>query len=237
MTASGAARRQLYIKIAAVAIIVAAVVMLARNRELFQATAIQSALKRFGYFGPIVFIAIYAVATVAFVPGSILTLAGGAIFGPVFGAIWNLSGATLGATGAFLIARYVAGDWVARRGGGRLAAVIGGVEEEGWRFVAFVRLVPLFPFNLVNYAFGLTRIRLVEFVLASVVFMVPGVIAYTYLGYAGRTVAAGEAGAIKVGIIALALLAAVAFLPRFVRRYRQAGASRPSAKPAGSRSP
>lgn len=237
MTASGAARRQLYIKVAAVAIIVAAVVMLARNRELFQATAIQSALKRFGYFGPIVFIAIYAVATVAFVPGSILTLAGGAIFGPVFGAIWNLSGATLGATGAFLIARYVAGGWVARRAGGRLAAVIGGVEQEGWRFVAFIRLVPLFPFNLVNYAFGLTRIRLVEFVLASVVFMVPGTIAYTYLGYAGRAVAAGEAGAIKVGIIALALLAAVAFLPRFVRQYRQAGASGRGAKPAGSQTP
>jgi uncharacterized membrane protein YdjX (TVP38/TMEM64 family) len=234
MTASGATRRQLYIKVAAVAIIVAAVVMLARNRELFQATAIQSEIKRFGYFGPIVFIAIYAVATVAFVPGSILTLAGGAIFGPVFGAIWNLSGATLGATGAFLIARYVAGDWVARRAGGRLAAAIDGVEQEGWRFVAFVRLVPLFPFNLVNYAFGLTRIRLVEFVLASVVFMVPGTIAYTYLGYAGRAVAAGEAGAIKVGIIALALLAAVAFLPRFVRRYRRAGVSGRGVKPAGS---
>jgi uncharacterized membrane protein YdjX (TVP38/TMEM64 family) len=237
MTASGAARRHLYVKVAAVAIIVAAVVMLARNRELFQVMAIQSELKRFGVFGPIVFIAIYAVATVAFVPGSILTLAGGAIFGAVFGAIWNLLGATLGATGAFLIARYVAGDWVARRAGGRLAALVGGVEEEGWRFVAFVRLAPIFPFNLVNYAFGLTRVSLAEYIIASVVCMAPGVVAYTYLGYAGRTAAAGEAGAIKAGIVALALLGAVAFLPRFVRRYRRAGVSSRSAKPADSRIP
>lgn len=234
MTASGAARRHLSVKVAALAVIVAAVVMLARNRELFQATAIQSALTRFGVFGPIVFIAIYAIATVAFVPGSILTLAGGAIFGPVFGAIWNLIGATLGATGAFLIARYLAGDWVARRAGGRLAAIIGGVEEEGWRFVAFVRLAPIFPFNLVNYAFGLTRVSLAEYVIASAVCMAPGAIAYTWLGYAGRTAAAGEAGAIKAGILALALLGAAAFLPRFIRRSRSAGASDRSARPTGS---
>ena len=226
MTASGATRRHLYIRVAALAVIVAAVVMLARNRELFQATAIQSALKRFGIFGPIVFIAIYAIATVAFVPGSILTLAGG--------AIWNLIGATLGATGAFLIARYVAGDWVARRAGGRLAAIVGGVEEEGWRFVAFVRLAPIFPFNLVNYAFGLTRVSLAEYVVASALCMAPGAIAYTWLGYAGRTAAAGEAGAIKAGILALALLGAAAFLPRIIRQYRSAGASGRSAKPAGS---
>jgi uncharacterized membrane protein YdjX (TVP38/TMEM64 family) len=85
----------------------------------------------------------------------------------------------LGATIAFMIARYVASDWVAARAGERLARLIRGVEEEGWRFVAFVRLVPLFPFNLVNYAFGLTRIRLGEYALASFVCMAPGALAYT----------------------------------------------------------
>ncbi len=224
MTAAGAAGRRLYLRVAAIAIIAAAVVLVARNRQLFEAQTIQNGLKRFGPFGPIAFIAIYAIAAVLFVPGSLLTLAGGAIFGPVFGAVWNLIGATLGATGAFLIARYVAGDWVRRRAGGRLAAIIGGVEQEGWRFVAFVRLVPLFPFNLVNFAFGLTRVSLAEYILASAVCMVPGAIAYTYLGYAGRTVAAGEAGAIRVGIIALALLAVAVFIPRFVRRYRKTDA-------------
>jgi len=113
----------------------------------------------------------------------------------------------LGATLAFMIARYVASDWVAARAGERLARLIRGVEEEGWRFVAFVRLVPLFPFNLVNYAFGLTRIRLGEYVLASFVCMAPGALAYTYLGYAGRVATSGQAGAIGKALLALALLA------------------------------
>jgi uncharacterized membrane protein YdjX (TVP38/TMEM64 family) len=95
-----------------------------------------------------------------------------------------------------------------------------GVEAEGWRFVAFVRLVPLFPFNLTNYAFGLTRISLQHYVLASVVCMVPGTLAYTWLGHAGREAAAGDTAAIRYGLIALALLAAIAFLPRLARRLR-----------------
>src|ERR1700724_4115235 len=117
----------------------------------------------------------------------------------------NLTGATLGATLAFVIARYIASDWVVARSGERLGRLTRGVEEEGWRFVAFVRLVPLFPFNLMNYAFGLTRIRLREYVLASFVCMAPGALAYTYLGYAGREAASGQAGAVRKGLFALAL--------------------------------
>ena len=92
----------------------------------------------------------------------------------------------------------------------RLERLIKGVEAEGWRFVAFVRLVPLFPFNLLNYALGLTRIPLVPYVLASLVCMVPGTLAYTWLGYAGREALAGNDAAIRYGLIGLALLAAVA---------------------------
>ena len=132
-----------------------------------------------------------------------------------------MTGATLGATLAFLTARYVASNWVSGRAGERLARLIRGVEEEGWRFVAFVRLVPLFPFNLMNYAFGLTRIPLREYVFASFVCMAPGAIAYTYLGYAGREAAAGSSGAIRNGFIALGLLATVVFLPRLIRRLKE----------------
>jgi rhodanese-related sulfurtransferase len=96
-----------------------------------------------------------------------------------------------------------------------------GVEAEGWRFVAFVRLVPLFPFNLLNYLMGLTRIPFLQYVLASYLFMLPGAIAYTYLGYAGREVAAGSEGLIQKVMIAVALLAVAAFLPRLVSRLRQ----------------
>ena len=98
---------------------------------------------------------------------------------------------------AFLVARYLASDWVAARSGGRLRQLIHGVETEGWRFVAFVRLVPLFPFNLLNYALGLTRIRFSHYLIATYVCMLPGAFAYTYLGYAGREAVGGGEGLIQ----------------------------------------
>ncbi len=212
--------RNLIFRLLVVAALLGAIVGLALHREFLQAAALERELARFGRWAPILFVVLYAIATVLFVPGSVLTVAGGALFGPVWGTLWNLIGATLGATLAFMIARYVASDWVAARAGDRLARLIRGVEEEGWRFVAFVRLVPLFPFNLVNYAFGLTRIGLREYILASFVCMAPGALAYTYLGYAGREATSGQAGAIRKAVLALALLAVVAFLPRLVRMIK-----------------
>ncbi len=212
--------RGLVYRLILAAAILGAIVFIALHRDFFQAGTLERELQRFGHWAPIFFVLLYALATVLFVPGSAFSLAGGALFGPLWGTIWNLIGATIGATLAFLIAPYLASHWVAKKSGDRLGRVIRGVEAEGWRFVAFVRLVPLFPFNLVNYAFGLTRIRLGEYVLASFICMAPGAIAYTYLGYAGREAAAGSAGAIRNGLIALGLLATVAFLPRLVRRLR-----------------
>jgi uncharacterized membrane protein YdjX (TVP38/TMEM64 family) len=196
-----------------------AIVWLALHREIIQAAALEQEMGRFGRWAPILFVLLYALATVLFVPGSVLTVAGGALFGPLWGTLWNLSGATLGATLAFIAARYIGSDWVEKRTGEQLARVIRGVEE-GWRLVAFVRLVPLFPFNLVNYAFGLTRLGFVEYLIASFVFMAPGAVAYTYLGYAGLAAASGGAGAIREALLALTLLAAVVFLPRLVRRLK-----------------
>lgn len=193
-------------------------------RDSFDTNTLEAWIDDTGALGPVVFMLIYAMGTVLFLPGSVLTLAGGALFGPVAGTFYNLTGATLGATLAFLAARHLASDWVARKAGGRLKQMIEGVENEGWRFVAFVRLVPLFPFNLLNYALGLTRIRLWHYVLASYVFMLPGAIAYTYLGYAGREAVGGGEGLIQKALLALALLAFVAFLPRLVKRMRAAPA-------------
>lgn len=214
--------RGLIFRLLLVAALAAGIALLAVHRETLQATALQQELAHFGPWAPLLFVVLYVFATVLFVPGSVLTVAGGALFGPVWGTLLNLTGATLGATLAFLIARYLGSGWIARRAGARLARLIRGVDEEGWRFVAFVRLVPLFPFNLVNYAFGLTGIRLGEYALASFVCMAPGALAYTYLGYAGREAASGQSSAIQKALLALALLAAVAFLPRLIRRLRGA---------------
>ncbi len=197
-----------------------AIAWLAWHRELLRAAALERQLERFGHWAPILFVLLYAVATVLFVPGAVLTVVGGALFGPAWGSLWNLAGAGCGATLAFLLARYIGSGWLRRRV--VLTSLMRGVEAEGWRFVAFVRLVPLFPFNLVNYAFGLTGIRVTEYLLASLVFMTPGAVAYTYLGYAAREAAAGSFSAVRSSLIALGLLAAVTFLPRLVRRLRAA---------------
>jgi uncharacterized membrane protein YdjX (TVP38/TMEM64 family)/rhodanese-related sulfurtransferase/sulfur relay (sulfurtransferase) complex TusBCD TusD component (DsrE family) len=194
-------------------------------RDQLNVTALESWVKNAGALGPLLYIALYASATVLFLPGSLLTLAGGALFGPVWGTLYSLTGATLGATLAFLVARYLAQEWVRQRTGGILKKLLDGVDAEGWKFVAFVRLVPLFPFNLLNYALGLTRIGLVAYIAASFVFMFPGALAYTYLGYAGREAVAGGEGLIQKGLLALALLALVAFLPRLIKRLRGAPAA------------
>jgi uncharacterized membrane protein YdjX (TVP38/TMEM64 family) len=94
------------------------------------------------------------------------------------------------------------------------------VEREGWRFVALTRLVPLFPFNLLNYALGLTRIPALQYVLASFVCMAPATFAYTWIGHAGAKAIAGGEGAVQAILIALGVFAAVAFLPRLVKRVR-----------------
>jgi uncharacterized membrane protein YdjX (TVP38/TMEM64 family)/rhodanese-related sulfurtransferase len=195
------------------------------NARLLDAEAVRRVAASAGDFAPLLFVAGYAAATVLFLPGSILTIAGGALFGPIAGTFYSLTGATLGATLAFLIARYLASGWVTRRTGGRLAEFVKGVEGEGWRFVAFVRLVPLFPFNALNYALGLTRIPLGRYVTASYLAMLPGAAAYTYLGYAGREALSGSDTLLRHGLIAIALIAAVLFLPRLVRRLRSAPVS------------
>jgi uncharacterized membrane protein YdjX (TVP38/TMEM64 family) len=201
--------------------LLAAVALAILYRDQFDGAALETWIRDAGPVAPLLFMLIYALAAVLFLPGSVLTLAGGALFGPVLGTLYNLTGATLGATLAFLIARYLASDWVAEKTGGRVKQLINGVEGEGWRFVAFVRLVPLFPFNLLNYALGLTRLRLLHYIIATYLFMLPGAIAYTYLGYAGREAVAGGEGMIQKGLLALALLAVVAFLPRLIGTLRR----------------
>ena len=218
-------KRTALVRLVVLVALISAIAYVTLHRETLNTAALETWVKDFGAAGPLAFMAIYAVGTVLFLPGSVLTLAGGALFGPVWGTFYNLTGATLGATLAFLVARYIASDWVTQRTSGWVKQLMDGVEKEGWRFVAFVRLIPLFPFNLLNYALGLTRIPLLQYIVASYLFMLPGALAYTYLGYAGREAIAGGEGMIQKGMLALALLGLVSFLPSLIRRLRGASAS------------
>ena len=122
--------------------------------------SIEPALRALGIWAPIGFIVIYASARCCSSPARCLASPAAPCLARSGARVWNLAGATLGATAAFLLARTVAGEWVARRVGGRLRRLVDGVTAEGWRFVALMRLVPLVPFNLLNYALGLTGISL-----------------------------------------------------------------------------
>jgi uncharacterized membrane protein YdjX (TVP38/TMEM64 family) len=194
----------------------------ALHQNAFDVAAIQTRVEAMGAVAPVAFVAIYAVAAVLFVPGSALTLAAGALFGPIAGAIYSLAGATLGATLAFLLARYLVGDWVRRKTGQRLGELVEGIEREGWRFVAFVRLVPLFPYNVLNYALGLTRIPLVPYVARPRSSAWRPVRLRTATSAMPAAAFGGGGEAVKAGLWALALLALVALVPGFVRRRRGA---------------
>ena len=205
------------------ALVAVAIILVTLNRDRLNPEALDAWLSGFGLWAPVIYVGLYALGTVVFAPGSLFALAGGAMFGPALGTFLNLLGATIGASIAFLIARYLAGDRVAQKAGGSVKRMITGVENEGWRFVAFVRLVPVFPFNFSNYAFGLTRIPFISYALASFISMAPGALAYTWLGYAGREALGGNGAAIRYGLLALGLLAVIAFVPRVIKRMRRSG--------------
>jgi uncharacterized membrane protein YdjX (TVP38/TMEM64 family) len=195
--------------------------------------AITAWVERLGLWGPLGFVGVYGLAPALFFPGAVLTLAGGALFGPFAGALLSLTGATVGATVAFLLARSLAADRVERRLGPRMHAIQAGVEREGWRFVAFVRLVPVFPFNLLNYALGLTRVSVRTFAVTSFLTMAPGALAYAYLGYAGREAIGGGPALVQKGLLALTLLAAVALLPALIRTARRTARRGCASHPGG----
>lgn len=181
-----------------------------------------------GIWGPLVFIAGYTVATVAFVPGVALTLAAGVVFGIAEGVAIVFVGATLGATAAFLVARYAARDWVERRleGNERFAAIDRAVGREGLKIVTLLRLSPVFPFNLLNYALGLTHVRLSHYVIGCLG-MLPATLLYVYSGkLLGDVVAVAGGARVARGpgywvVLALGLIATVvvtALVTRVARR-------------------
>ena len=192
------------------------------NRESFNDDNITNFLENYGFFAPLIFILIYSIATVLFLPGLILTILSGALFGPFLGTVYAISGATIGATLAFLNARYLLYGKIEKMiEGGKLEYIKKSVEEEGWRFVAFTRLVPLFPFNLLNYSFGLTKIKLSEYIWSSFLFMLPGTFAYVYLGHTSSEIVTGGENLIQTILIFIAIFTTITYLPRYIKKIRK----------------
>src|SRR5215472_11749296 len=192
------------------AVLLAGVICVFVRRDYFTVPQIQSLVARMGPWGPAVFVLLYSIGPAFLVPGLPFDLAAGVLFGPLWGTVYALIGSTIGATVAFLAARTVGREWTEERLSGLLRKMKDGVDRGGWEFVAFARLVPVIPFNLLNYA------------LASLIFMAPATAVYVYAGWAGGEALAGEGPlgetAWRVGI-ALTALACLAVLPRLVVRF------------------
>jgi uncharacterized membrane protein YdjX (TVP38/TMEM64 family) len=173
----------------------------------------------YGVWGPIVYLAIWTLAPPLFLPGLPITLAGGILFGPFWGVVYVIFGSTAGATVAFLVARYLAREWVAGKlQGTRLLALDEKVAQEGWEIVAFTRLIPIFPFFLLNYAFGLTRINLVPYVLATFFGMMPLTIAYVYFSANVLDLFTGKVSKeLIIGIILVALVSLIPFVYKKIK--------------------
>lgn len=182
-----------------------------------------------GALGPVLFALGYALATVALIPGSLLTLAAGAIFGLAQGTAVVFVGASLGATLAFLVSRYAARSFVESRLAGhpRFASLDRAVGNQGRRIVFLLRLSPVFPFSLLNYGLGLTRVRLVDYVLACFG-MLPGTLLYVYYGHvAGHVVSAASGTTPEKGlgywiVLSLGLAATIGVTTVITRIARRA---------------
>lgn len=181
-----------------------------------------------GPLGLLIFITLYIVACVFLLPGSVLTLGAGIVFGVVMGFVAVSIGSTLGATCAFLVGRYLARGWVAGRiaGNEKFKAVDEAVAQEGWKIVLLTRLSPIFPFNLLNYAFGLTKVSLKHYFVASWLGMIPGTVMYVYIGSLIGDLAQLDAGGrarttaewILYGSGLLATVVVTVFVTRLARR-------------------
>ncbi len=205
----------------------AGVVLLLALKYFHVQELLKSALDWIGKLGPwglVIFAGLYVVATVLFVPGSVLTLGAGAVFGVVPGSVCVSVSATLGATAAFLVGRYLARDAIARKieKHDKFASIDRAVANEGWKIVLLTRLSPVFPFTLLNYAFGLTRVKLSHYVLTSWLGMIPGTVMYVYLGSLVN-VGAGHRQRTTVewvlyGVGLLATVIVTVFVTRLARR-------------------
>jgi uncharacterized membrane protein YdjX (TVP38/TMEM64 family) len=205
----------------------AVIVLLAAARYFNVQDLLKQALDwvgRLGPWRPAIFIAIYVAATVLLVPGSVLTLGAGAVFGLIRGTLIVSVASTLAATAAFLIGRYLARAAVARKieGNEKFAAIDRAVAAEGWKVVLLTRLSPVFPFTLLNYAFGLTQVKLGHYVLASWIGMLPGTVMYVYLGSLANVSAGPRARTpaewALYGVGLLATIGVTVFVTRIARK-------------------
>lgn len=189
-------------------------------KVLFDQKFLEQQLQQLGNWAVGLFVLVYTIATVVGIPGTVLTVAGGAVFGIFWGTFWSVVGATLGAIGAFWVARYLLRDW-AEQWFGRHKALQQfnqAVRHKPLNFVLAVRFAPICPFNLVNFLFGLTPISSVDYAIGTFFGIIPGTVAYTWLGVAGEIAIQG--GDRLAFFLALGFLTLLSVLPILAKKIK-----------------
>jgi uncharacterized membrane protein YdjX (TVP38/TMEM64 family) len=214
-------------KIGLIVIALAAIVVLFRVLPVAQwLTAFRAWVSGLGFAGYVLYALVYAACVVLFIPASILTLGAGATFGVIKGTIVVVIGATLGATGAFIVARTIARKRVEAMAAKdrRFRALDKAISTEGAKIVLLVRLAVVFPFTYSNYVFGLTGVRVLPYALATFVGIIPGTIAFVYIGAAAAAATAGTVKIVVYVVGAILALIASAFVARIaVKAIHRAG--------------
>jgi uncharacterized membrane protein YdjX (TVP38/TMEM64 family) len=208
------------------AAVVLAVIALMKYFGLFQYVSMQNIMNLkawingLGAIGPLVYILLFIAACLFFLPGLPVAILGGLAFGPIMGTVWASIGSTTGAALAFLVARYVAREMVEgwAQANPIFKKIDDGVAAQGWRMLMITRLVPVFPFNLQNYAYGLTKIGFPTYVLVSWICMLPGAIAFTFMGGA---IVSGEGNIGRIFIylgIGAVVLVLISLIPGWIKK-------------------
>jgi uncharacterized membrane protein YdjX (TVP38/TMEM64 family) len=204
-------------RVALMLIVLAGVVVIWRERHSLNADAIALAIAHFPA-APLIFLGLHVVASLIFFPRTVLAVAAGAVFGVWWGTLWAALGSVVGAVAGFLLARYVNNGLVDLESLQRFGPVLQRAERGGWRAVAALRLIPIIPHTLSNYALGLTRLPLGAYALGSLLGQLPMTIACTEFGAAGEELAAGKAAWLAPTLIGIAVLGVSLLLPRLARR-------------------
>jgi len=204
------------------ALLVAAIaaVRLSGATQYLQQDKLRALIDSAGAWAPAIYMLIYAVAPVLFLPGLPITIVGGILFGPFWGVVYTITSSTIGASLAFLVARYVARDWVAAKLiGSKWEKLDREVAKHGWKVVAFTRLIPAFPFNLLNYAFGLTKIPFVPYVVTTFICMLPACIAFIVFSSSLLELIRGKIS--PAFLLGIGLIVIVSLIPLFYKRFKK----------------
>lgn len=212
------------IKILGLAAFICVVFIIARYTSLgeyLEQERLRSWVEGYGAWGPVIYILVYCAAPVLMVPGLPITVIGGVLFGPFWGSVYVMTGATVGACVAFLVARYMGREWVAALiKETRMAALDAQVKQHGWKICAVTRLIPLFPFNLLNYAFGLTDIKFSHYAIASFFFMIPGAVAYVVFSSSLFDAINGRLSSrLVIGIILVIIVSLLPLVYKKIKEY------------------